>query len=200
MRGWQTLAAIWLALPAAAQDLASCAAIETDLDRLACYDRLAGREPVVEQAAGPGPWSVRIEKSEFKDTTDVYLSVETAEALSCGMFDRSPARLLLRCQENTTAALLITSCHVASGFGGYGRVEYRVDDQPSRTLNFEESTDNRALGLWSGGSAIPFIRQLSGGSQLLMRFTPFNESPVTARFDIRGLDQALAPLRAACNW
>ena len=33
-----------------------------------------------------------------------------------------------------------------------------------------------------------------------MRFTPFNESPRAARFDITGLETAIAPLRKACNW
>jgi type VI secretion system protein VasI len=102
--------------------------------------------------------------------------------------------------ENTTAAMIVTSCHMASGFQGYGDVEYRIDDNPARTLSFEASTDNSALGLWSGGEAIPFIKALAGGKTLIMRFTPFNESPTTARFDISGLEAELEPLRAACGW
>jgi len=185
-----------------ADTLADCATIEADLDRLACYDRASGRTPVTAptDTGSSGAWAFETEKSDFKDTTDVFLSTKTENDLSCGTFDRGPGQLILRCMENTTAAMLITSCHMASGFSGYGQVEYRVDDRPAKTRNFDESTDNSALGLWDGGSAIPFIKELIGGTTLIMRFTPFNESPTTARFDISGLESALEPLRNECGW
>ncbi|MFN0113872.1 MAG: type VI secretion system-associated protein TagO [Paracoccaceae bacterium] len=186
----------------AAGDPKECIPIKQDLVRLACYDRIVMATDSAEGAplASAGKWAVETKKSEFKDTNDVFLTVRMEDVLECGMFDRSPATLLLRCMENSTAVMLATSCHMASGFSGYGRVEYRVDDKPSRTKNFEASTDNSALGLWNGGSAIPFIKELFGGKRLLMRFTPFNESPVTAEFDISGLEEAIASLRKECSW
>lgn len=193
-----------LCLPAlAAGDPAECVFIDTDLDRLACYDRVAGRSTTPKQADTPpdgGAWLVRLDKSEFKDTTDVYMSVESDEELPCGMFDRSKATLLIRCKENTTSLFISTSCHLTSGHGGYGRVEYRIDDRKSVTRSFTDSTNNRALGLWNGGSSIPMIKQMLDGETLLTRFTPFNESAVTARFQIKGLNTAIAPLREACHW
>ncbi|MCX8507981.1 MAG: type VI secretion system-associated protein TagO, partial [Rhodobacteraceae bacterium] len=133
-------------------------------------------------------------------TKDIFVSLESEEPLTCGMFEKTKAQLILRCMENKTAAMLITSCHMASGFQGYGQVEYRVDDNSSLTRDFEASTDNGALGLWDGGSAIPFIKAMGDGHQLLMRFTPFNESPTTAKFDITGMAEAIAPLKEACGW
>lgn len=182
--------------------VADCVAIENDLDRLACYDRATGREPETAVVADlGGNWSIRTDTSEFKDTSDVYMSVESEEPLSCGMFNtEQKARLILRCKENTTSLIIVTACHLASGFHGYGRVEYRIDDEKARSRNFDESTDNKALGLWNGGSSIPFIKQMFGHERALFRFTPFNESPVTARFDISGVETAIAPLREACHW
>lgn len=178
-----------------------CAGIDADLDRLACYDRASGRTPVVTQARTEGSWRVRSEKSEFKDTTDWFLSLESDEPLRCNMFGQHErATLIIRCMENTTSAYITTACHLTSGHGGYGNVEYRVDDAPTRTEAFDASTDNKALGLWSGGAAIPFVKRLMDGDELLTRFTPFGESPVSARFDIAGLQSALAPLREACGW
>lgn len=187
----------------ASEQINDCALIDTDLERLACYDQISGRSPTpenIELNNDTGQWIVRKDKSEFKDTTDVFLSVESDEILRCGMFTQAKAQLLLRCLENTTTLYISTSCHVASGFQGYGRVEYRIDEKKAASRNFDASTDNRALGLWSGNRSIPVIKQMLDGETLLVRFTPFNESPVTARFNISGLNNAISPLREACHW
>jgi len=180
-----------------------CATIENDLDRLACYDRESGRTPVseVEPPAETGNWVVRTDKSEFEDTTDVFVSIDSDEVVACSNYSsHQKARLLLRCLENTTSLILMTDCHLASGFGGYGTVEYRIDERKARSRGFQESTNNRSLGLWSGGKSIPVIKELFGGKRLLVRFTPFNQNPVTARFDITGVEDAVAPLRKSCSW
>ncbi len=201
MRKLVIAAIILFGAPAAAQS--DCAGIENDLDRLACYDLASGRTPVSETELDvSGDWDVEIKTSEFKDTTDVFLRVQSEEPLSCGMGFGAPqhATLMLRCMENTTALYISTDCHLASGFQGYGTVEYRIDDRPARSRGFTDSTDNRALGLWRGAQAIPFVKELLGADRLLTRFTPFGESPVTAQFPITGLDTAIMPLREACSW
>ena len=193
----------------AAQAQEQCTKITVDSVRLACYDALfrgAEDQLVTTSEEKPIPsrglisvWNVRTEKSRMTDQTDVYLSVESDEPVYCS-WGVSPVRLLLRCKENRTNVLLITSCHVTSGHGGYGRVTYRVDDRKSMTRNFEESTDNRSLGLWSFGRARPFIGDLMDGKELLIRFTPFGESPKETTFSIHGLEDAIEPLRGACGW
>jgi type VI secretion system protein VasI len=186
----------------ASGDPKECIGITVDSVRLACYDRIVMGTDLAPAASveSSGKWSIETQKSDFKDTQDVYVSMRTEGDLPCGMIDQGPATLLLRCMENSTAAMLITSCHMASGFSGYGKVEYRVDDKPSRTRDFDASTDNSALGLWKGGESIPFIKELFGGKKLLMRFTPFSESPVTAEFEITGVENAVAGLRKECSW
>lgn len=185
--------------------LDGCATIDADLDRLACYDKASGRTPETTTATPiniSGDWSTRLDKSKFEDTTDVYLSVRSNDTVDCGGFS-APERitLYLRCQENTTSLIIATSnCHVASGFGGYGQVDMRTDGDKARTVSMVESTHNRSLGLWSGGKAIPAIKRLFGKETLLVRFTPFNESPVTAEFNITGVENAVETLREACNW
>lgn len=188
-----------LALPALASD---CVTIDNDLDRLACYDRESGRTPDSETVPTDlGNWLVRKDKSEFEDTTDVFVSVDSDEVVACSSYtSHQKVRLLLRCLENTTSLILMTDCHVASGFGGYGSVEYRIDDRKARSRGFQESTNNRSLGLWSGGKSIPVIKEMFGGERLLVRFTPFNQNPVTARFDITGIEETVAPLRESCSW
>jgi type VI secretion system protein VasI len=56
------------------------------------------------------------------------------------------------------------------------------------------------MGLWSGGQAIPLIKQMFGRKNFLVQATPFNESPLTLDFDIIGVEEAVKGLRTACDW
>lgn len=179
-----------------------CVEIKNDLDRLACYDLKSGR--VAKAVAEPEPvgrWNVSSRKSEFKDTTDHFLRLTSNEPVKCKSYGSvQPVTLWLRCMENTTSIFVSGDCHLTSGHGGYGTIEYRVDETKARKVAFDASTDNEALGLWSGRRAIPFVKALLNSERLLMRFTPFNQSPVTARFDTVGLTKAIEPLRKECGW
>jgi len=187
---------------AAAADVAECVRIESDLDRLACYDKASGKTPTETNLNPTGKWGVRVEKSDFKDTTDVYMSVASDDPINCGRISGPRyAQLYLRCQENSTAIYISTQCHLTSSrYNDYGSVDVRIDDARSRKIPMDSSTSNDSLGLWSGGRAIPFIKTMLGGDIMLVRFTPYGESPVTARFQISGLDEAIKPLRESCGW
>lgn len=89
---------------------------------------------------------------------------------------------------------------VSSDYNDYGRVNYRIDSNPAKSVDMNESTDNRALGLWSGGKSIPLIKEMIGSSKFVARFTPYNESPVIMEFNISGLEKAILPVREQCKW
>ncbi|HFK5019232.1 TPA: type VI secretion protein, partial [Escherichia coli] len=42
--------------------------------------------------------------------------------------------------------------------------------------------------------------KLANSSKMYTKITPYNESPVSATFNLNGLSNALKPLQAACNW
>lgn len=202
MRVFALFPAILAADLATAGDFSRCVSIDSELDRLDCYDKESGRTPTVENSRPSGKWGVRVEKSEFKDTTDVFMSVASEAPINCGRISGPAyAQLYLRCHENTTAIYISTQCHLASSrYNSYGDVEIRIDDNASRTVPMDSSTSNDSLGFWSGGQAIPLIKSMLDGDILLTRFTPFSESPVTARFEISGISEAIKPLRESCGW
>jgi type VI secretion system protein VasI len=177
-----------------------CLSVASDLDRLACYDKEAGRTPQVKSSSS-GSWRVSSETSKLTDQTNVYLSVRSKETPTCKWNKSGPADLMLRCMEGKTSLIISPDCHVTSSeYSSYGDVDFRIDQEKSKTIAMTDSTDNRALGLWSGGKSIPIIRSLIGKNTLLVRFTPYAEGPQLLTFDISGLADAIKPLQEACNW
>jgi type VI secretion system protein VasI len=202
MRTIFSLAGLLIASPAfAVEALDICIHTENDLDRLACYDKISGRSPEITSLATSGNWLIKKETSKLTDDTNVYMTVRSDEIINCGWNKGDNIILTLRCMENTTAFIITTDCHMTSSeYNDYGDVTYRIDDQKARTVSMEESTDSKALGLWSGEKSIPVIKQLFSGKQLITRMTPFSQSPFTATFNIEGLEAASRPLREACGW
>lgn len=185
--------------------LDGCAMIDADLDRLACYDEASGRTAKTTTPLATddtGKWNVNVKTSKFEDTTDVYLSLKSNDNVACRSYSTpAPVQLWIRCLENTTSLFIATdNCHLASRVSGYGDVDMRTDGDKTRTVSMDASTDSRALGIWSGNRAIPAAIRLFEKEVLLVRFTPYNQSPVTAEFDISGLKNAIKPLREACGW
>lgn len=153
-----------------------------------------------ETAGGTGRWVVSEDRSAFDDSRTVVLSMESDDDIR-GQFGPSrPASLYLRCMENTTVVYLVLNDLFLSDIQGFGKVEYRIDDGKAGSVSMTASTDNKALGLWNGGSSIPFIKKLIEGERVVFRATPFNESPVEFVVDLAGLETAIVPLREACSW
>lgn len=203
----------WLA-PVSAQDLPrdmlSCSAVKDGIKRLECFDRLAmliqgaadvqAKIELSQSNSSFENWRVTVSQSKIDDSKSVVLATVSNETVP-GRFNRTAKPgLILRCLQNTTSAYInFDGLHMAD-IRGYGRVTFRVDKRKAFTRTTDVSTDNSSLGFWNGGSSIPFIKQLFGGSTLLVQATPFGKSPVTFSLDISGLEESIKPLRTACNW
>lgn len=84
--------------------------------------------------------------------------------------------------------------------GGYGKVDYRVDKGRALSVDMRSNTTNEYLALYGGKASIPFIKALFGGQKLLIRATPLNEAAIDVTFAISHLEEAIIPIRDACNW
>lgn len=180
----------------------NCLKINNDLDRLACYDNQLGRTPQrTTLPSPPGKWSVQEETSKITDEKTVILTLDSEERVNCGWNRGSHISIVIRCMEKKTALYFNTGCHMTSStYDDYGNITYRLDSTPAQTVSGRSSTDSKALGLWSGSTAIPLIKKMFGKSSFVVRMTPYGENPFTATFSIHGLEQAIMPLRKSCNW
>lgn len=191
-------------------DLLDCAEMIHDQRRLECFDALVKKvqpdakseisEEENEDLPGHENWITSITTSPVDDSETVGLATFALETVS-GRFNQfARPRLLLRCLRNTTSAYIDFDGLHMTDIQGYGQVTFRVDKRKAITRSTKVSTSNDSLGFWRGGNAIPFIKSLFGGETLLVQATPFNESRVTFSMDISGIEQAIRPLRKACNW
>ena len=195
-----------LIVPSAAQEidrgLAGCAAIENTVNRLTCYDELAKQrnvdKPAVETVT-KGKWEVQTETSKIDDSTNAYMSVESENEFPGRFSGAKRAMLMIACREKSTHVYFTFGDHFMADSGGYGDTTIRIDKQKASTMTLRESTDNGALGLWSG-AGVPFLKKLFGRSALLVRATPYNESAITVDFNIAGIENAIAPVRKNCGW
>jgi len=69
---------------------------------------------------------------------------------------------------------------------------------PAPTKKWTSSTDKTASFYFGSGYGI--AKKLMVTDKFVARTTPYNENPVTAIFDTRGLSKAIEPLRDACGW
>ena len=182
-------------------DLSACTALTNDKERLTCYDGLFMTQLTDATPDGEtGNWSVRSEISPIDDTENVFLSLTGRDGIRSRFGQSGEMTIYIACRENTTSLWIHFGGHFMSDHAGGGRITYRIDTAPAQTRNFTGSTNNEALGLWNGGSSIPFIKALFGAEQLFVQATPYSENSVQDFFDIGGLETAIAPLRASCNW
>ncbi|GED41225.1 type VI secretion system-associated protein TagO [Cobetia marina] len=146
-------------------------------------------------------WYVSEKVSQIDDSKTVTLSTVSSTTIPNRYGSgQGKASLILRCMENTTSMYMKFNGNFMADIGSYGNVVMRIDDSKAFTRSMNESTDNMALGLWSGGRSIPVIKKLLKGEKLVVRATPFNESSYTMTFPLRGLSKEIGPLREACHW
>lgn len=197
----------WTFASEATEDLRSaltkCSSIKANMARLHCYDKLAN--PNGKQATPPprpsaqparhsvekGKWEVKIDKNPVDDSQTVTLALVADEGKSSF---QQPVVLLIRCKSNTTELFISWNDYL----GNEAEVLTRVGTAPASTMTWSLSTDSQAT--FYPRSPITFIKSFMGADRLVAQVTPYNESPVTAIFDLKGLTGAIAPLRKTCNW
>ncbi|MCX5569631.1 type VI secretion system-associated protein TagO [Kaistia nematophila] len=190
-----------------------------DGQRLACFDRAADADPGVNSAnqklsveAGTskptivpppsktdtkaGVWEIGRQRSEIAGTDDVFLSVWGTPYR--GRYGKNVVPVLwVRCHEKKTGVMVVWGSYLGLD---ETRVEWRIDEGGRSTGSWRISSDREAVGLWTGASAIPFIRTLLGKNRIAMRVIPYGEDPAETVFPITGLDKQIGEVKSACGW
>jgi type VI secretion system protein VasI len=185
-------------------DIATCAVIVGDLDRLGCYDAIAkaqgldGPQPAAVDTTGAGKWRISRDKNPIDDSERVVLMLAADEGAS--RF-KAPVTFVARCQSKKTEAYIIWGEYLGNDGDideDYKVVTVRVGSKSAKQERWGTSTDSEATFApdWAGD----LLKEMAGANKLVVQVTPYDENPITAVFDTTGMKAALAPLMDVCGW
>ncbi|HEG2003733.1 TPA: type VI secretion protein [Enterobacter asburiae] len=165
--------------------------------RLACYDKVL--PPKVAEEAKPvegvGKWQVSTKTSPVDDSENVYVSLSANDSFRSQFGESITPSLYITCREKKTELFLNWDTYL-----GLNETQMlsRLDKQKAKTKTWDISSDTKSV--FYRGNVIEFVKALSQANSMFTQITPYNESPVSATFDVAGLSEALKPLQKACGW
>jgi len=189
----------------------ACAMIADSLQRLTCFDKLFPKaqdsstsgassangaaattsEPAKTDVA---KWEVTEDKSSFDDSSTVAGGLLPTKLSYTGVGD-GEALLILRCSENRTTVVFSTNMFMTDDTV---RVTTRIGDEPAASSLWTRSTNYKAVGLWDGSKAIPFIKKLRNNDKFAVRIEANDR--VDAEFNLSNVEEVSAKIGAACKW
>lgn len=190
-------------LPAAdpSTDIARCAAEPNSVRRLECFDALSTRLGVASpktSTATVTKWQVTKNTSPVDDSTNVIISLDADSSITGWPRQTHTPSLIVRCKERKTETYIVTGMSPQPEYGtDEATVTLRFDKEKATQYHMSKSTDGKALFF---GQSLVLIKSMLQHTTVLFEFVPFNSSPVMTTFDLRGLSEAVRPLREACKW
>lgn len=180
----------------------ACHAVKVDVERLACYDRQTAyqspeTEDVSEPVASVGQqWRKSEETSSLDGRTDVWLSVQSKNSQPNQIGSPAKARLWVRCMNNSTNFFVTFNDYTPDN----QNVRYKLDDSSVKEVWMVHMQGGEGIGIWSGGSAIPFIKKMFDAEELVVAYKSYGNLKLEFTFEISGLRARIVPLAESCQW
>lgn len=176
-----------------------CAAIGDSLQRLTCFDKLFAKSEIPssenqgDSSDKVTDWDISEERSPIDDSVRItaFLLPKNTEKTISSM--RGPS-IMLRCRDNVTS---VYYSHGKFAVNDRVKISYRLGNSAPKSDRWTRSSDREAVGLWDGGRAIPFMKELKNGTTLAVQtHDPYSE----AVFDLGNVENVVSKISSACNW
>lgn len=113
-----------------------------------------------------------------------------------------PVTLTIRCQSNKTELYVNWNDYLGDDshdvYDDWKNVTVRIGENKAQQQRWGISTDSKAT--FAPGSPVNIIKQMVKADRLVLQTTPYNENPVTAVFNLKGIMQAVTPIAKECGW
>ena len=196
---------VWLAASVAAgaayaQDsledrFKSCADIGGAAARLLCYDQIARERGLLKEAhqlKKIGDWLVDVGEFKIDGSPMVTIAVQSVETVG-----NAKATFAFRCFQGQTQAFWDL---LGIFFNRVNTVRLSVDGASPFSVQVEPSANLRGLGYWESPKAQKLVLMLVTRERLVIEAQRADGGLAVYEFPIRGLQQAIAPVRKACKW
>jgi type VI secretion system protein VasI len=175
-------------------ELKAASAIKDPGKRLKAFDQIAEKYTKVVVATANldvGKWTVSESNNPLDDSKKIIFGL-TADS-GVGTFN-DPVRLVIRFESNETEAYIVWSSYL----GDNVIVTSRIGKESAESKKWTESSDSKASFYPDDTKA--FIKELEETDAFVAKVTPFNENPITAVFDVRGLKNIAAKYSEVLQW
>lgn len=166
-------------------------------EQVACFQDLVGAENKATPAPssdGESSWRQSDAVDKLDGSKTVNLGLLSSDKIGSGYGPMKEAYINLRCRKNVTEVYVVWPSYLGSG--NSLSVKWRTDGQVV-TEAWSPSSDGRAA---FAPRPVEFAKKLFGKKELIFNIEPYNQGPQTVTFPIVGVEEAIKPLRAACNW
>lgn len=154
------------------KEIARCATLKGDLERLECYDALARSlgldkpQTLPTSVEGIGKWEIQEEINPIDDSKTVILKLMAESGVS--VWGKS-VLLFLLCRSNETDVIIRWNDYLGSESA---TVISRLGNQKAETKAWNLSTDHEAT--FYRGDTISFVKRLLDVRRLVVQTTPYN--------------------------
>jgi type VI secretion system protein VasI len=137
----------------------------------------------------PAGWQLTTATSPIDDSKTFILSRAADTPVGSG-FMRSTPTLIIRHKERVLEVYINFGMYLGSDST---IVTTRMGSSPAKSAEWGLSTDGKAI--FCPTPSHRFVKSLLANDRLVVRLTPFGESPVTSTFELRGLASTIRPMR-----
>lgn len=178
--------------------IGSCKSINDNEQRLACYDTAFEVNTSVVETNSKSKWVITEEVSPIDDSKTVMLSLKSDSPIKSDFSQVIPT-LNIQCKERETDFYINFNIFLSThDIKPITRID---SDKAVNGVEWYISTDYKALFYPGSQKKInEFIKTLKDKKKFFIQVTPFSKGSVNTTFDLTGLDEAIKPVREACNW
>jgi len=165
-----------------------CSLLADDSERMHCH--LQSAAPPKKAAA----WLV----SESRSMQSVVATQTANWPVQCGAHEGT-VTVVLSCQKTSMRVVFSTACPLASA-GDESKVIFRMQGVEAANKSFLVGGNTRSLTLNQHEEVIDLVKSWFAHDQVNVTIQPSDNQAFSASFDIAGLEEAVKPLRHACEW